>query len=173
MPLALLATLSVIPSPSLVLIDEDSMLNRHISAIMAPRLGYMLRTFTTYLSDLQSGRIRFHPAPNINLAIHRDLGSLKFRLADEAIGSTIAHIWNHVENTHEEDLLDIMTNPPTRMFSATISFHGCPGAVGILTDQDKRSVIIEAAAAFGLDCLHAVQTRDTPTPEPAKDPTRI
>lgn len=173
MPLALLAVLNTAPSPSLVLIDEDSILNRHVSGMAAPRLGYMVRTYSQWLAELRSGRANTHPTPSTLIAVHQDLDSLKYHMTSNDFGRILQLAWNHIENIRHEELLEMIANPSLKVSSATVRIPGFPGAVGVLIARDKRDLLVQAAVALGLDYQNAVGGAGNLDRTSEIDPTRV
>lgn len=173
MPLALLAVLNTAPAPSLVIIDDNSILNYHVSGMIAPRLGYTLRTHSQRLAEVESGRVDTHPAPRTIIAVHQDLDSLKYRIANEALGSELQFAWNHVEDVREEELPEMLADPPLNGLSATMRLPGFPGAVGVLITREKRNLLMQAAAGLGLDYQGSAEQADHQDRTSERDPTRI
>lgn len=151
MPLALLAVLSTAPAPSLILVEDDSVLNCHVSGTVAPGWGYRLRTYAQRISELESSHAKAHPTPSTNLVFHRNLRSMNNRLNNNILNRELLRAWNHVENVREEELYGIMADPLIKSFSATINLPGFPGSVGVLLTRDRRKALIQAAVALGLD----------------------
>lgn len=148
MPLALLAAVQITPSPALVLVEEDSVLNGHVSALCLPPQGYLIRTFNEQTNLDRAGRAEL--TPSNRLAVHRDLGALNMRISDRYDSRTVASIWNHIENLTERDLVDFPTQFQVRPKSATLRLPGCPGAVALFLERKGQAQIADIAEALGL-----------------------
>ena len=148
LPLALLAVVRITAQPSLVLVEEDSVLNGHVSALCIPQLGYSIRTFDEQATLDLSGRS--YLAPSHQLAVHRDLRALSMRTSHTYNSRNIGSIWNHVENLTERDLFDSSPQIQVRPKSATLRLPGCPGAVALLLEHKSETQIADIAAALGL-----------------------
>jgi hypothetical protein len=80
LPLALLAMVSIAPPPASILLDDDSVLNGHVSALRLPQLGYAVRTFGEQAALDMAARPQL--LPRTHVAVHRDLGTLTRRVPD-------------------------------------------------------------------------------------------
>jgi hypothetical protein len=148
MSLALLAALRITASPALVLVEEDSVLNGHVSTLDISHHGYVIRTFSAQTTADLSGRP--HLIPSRQLAVHRDLNTLNTRFPETYNSRTIGNTWNHVENLTVRDLLSLSAQSQVRPQSATLRLPGCPGAVALLVGYENQTQIANVAEALGL-----------------------
>jgi hypothetical protein len=143
MPTALLAITRMTISPALILTDENSLLNRHISALnVAP--GYVIRTF----EEKMVGPL--FSAPPVRLAVHKNMEKLSTRLLNPDGHEDFLSAWNHVEDLAANELAAVFAAPPTPIFSATIALSGFPSAVGLLLQPDKHNSVRQVLATLGL-----------------------
>lgn len=157
LPLALLALIGSAEAPGLVLVEEESVLNVHVSAASVARSGFVIRTFDQYAARPRFRGVTVKASPV--LAVHQSLEALNTRLGqgyDEAI---LAVVPNHIENLVEGELPRFLGTPSGSVNSATVAFGGCPGAVGLLSPADDRALVVSAAAALGLTYEPAAEFR--------------
>jgi hypothetical protein len=148
LPLALLAVVRITPSPSLILAEEDSVLNKHVSALHLPQQGYSIRTFDEQAALDQSGRPHLTPASRI--AVHHDFSALNMRMSGGRNSHGIPKGWNHVENLAEQELFKFPSQVGVQPDSATLRLPGCPGAVALLLKQENQIKMSEIAECLGL-----------------------
>lgn len=158
--LAMLAVLNTMEPPTLVVIDESSILNQHVSGMMAPRLGHVLRTYSQWEAELKSGRANAHPKPSTLIAVHHNLEIAKDRMAGEDLGGPLRSAWNHVEDVSQEELAEVFSGSLREVSSAGLKLPGFPGSVGVLITREKQSLLIEAAVGLGLDYRDAAGETD-------------
>jgi hypothetical protein len=148
LPLALLAVVRITPEPSLMLVEEDSALNKHASVLVLPQQGYSIRTFDEQATVDQSGRPHLTPAGRI--AVHRDLNALNMRMFKSLKSDDTPKVWNHVENLAQQELFKFPSQAAVEPDSATLRLPGCPGAVALLLKQENQGQIPVIAEHLGL-----------------------
>jgi len=147
MPLALYAIVQMVTSPALVLVEEDSVLNKHVSALRVPSLGYSVRTFEEQASLDRFGRP--HPGPVPRMAIHRNLASLSKRAQEAYCSTPIDGFWNHVENLTEGELFAYPAGDWKQPQSATIRLSGNPSAVALVLEDGSQINVSGIMEALG------------------------
>jgi hypothetical protein len=148
MPLALLAAIRITATPALVLVEDDSVLNGHVSTLQISQQGYSIRTFNQQAALDRAGREQL--VPSHQLAVHRDFDALNTRFSETYNSRAIGSIWNHVENLTEQDLFNLSSQVQARPQSATLRLPGCPGAVALLLEHESQAQIADVAQALGL-----------------------
>jgi hypothetical protein len=147
LPLALLAMVSLTPPPASVLLDDDSVLNAHVSALRLPQLGYAIRTFGERTAQDLAGRPEL--LPSTHLAVHHDLDALARRSTGTCGGAEKK--WNHVESITENELFQFSSWTGLPLDSATIRLRGFPSAVALLARQGSLVRLPGIMASLGLE----------------------
>jgi hypothetical protein len=148
LPLALLAVAQTNSPPCLMLVEEDSILNGHVSALRLPQQGYSIRTFDEQAGLDLTGRTQLTPTGR--LAVHRDLGVLKWRVSEKCTSRYTEKVWNHVENITEQELFEFPSQVSARPNSATLRLPGCPGGVALLMEQENQIQMPDIIEGLGL-----------------------
>jgi hypothetical protein len=147
LPLALLAMVSLTPPPASVVLDDDSVLNGHVSALRLPQLGYTVRTFAEHTALELGGRPEL--LPGNRLAVHHDLDALARRCTGTC-GSSEKK-WDHVEGLAENELFRFSSWTGLPLDSATIRLRGFPAAVALLVRQGSLIHVPGIMASLGLE----------------------
>lgn len=153
LPLALLAMVSLSPAPALILLDDDSVLNGHVSALRLPQLGYAVRTIGEQVASDLAGRPEL--LPRTHVAVHRDFDAFARRVPDRGTCGSAEKNWNHVENITEKELFQFSSLARLPLDSATIRLHGFSAATALLVKQGSRVQLPGIMASLGLDYLEA------------------
>lgn len=152
LPLALCVSVQLVAAPALVLVDDESVLDRHVSGWMLSSAGYSIRTFDAQAALDQGGRSSVG-AP-LRMAVHRDLKTFSTRVHRSYCGLPLREVWNHVENLAEEELLAFnavgSSAGRARPGSATIRLPGSPPGVALVWSGGDQAVVGKILEAIGL-----------------------